>query len=50
MDHVRPLALGGTDTDGNVQVLCRECHALKTGTDFPRGSLYPSSARVTSAD
>ncbi|MFF0630668.1 HNH endonuclease [Streptomyces sp. NPDC004296] len=34
VDHVRPLALGGTDTDGNVQVLCRGCHALKTSTEF----------------
>ncbi|MFJ9613224.1 HNH endonuclease [Streptomyces noursei] len=31
VDHVRPLALGGTDTDRNVQVLCRRCHRLKTG-------------------
>ncbi|WKK24972.1 HNH endonuclease signature motif containing protein [Streptomyces olivoreticuli] len=34
VDHVRPLAMGGTDTDGNVQVLCRGCHALKTATEF----------------
>ncbi|MER6052952.1 HNH endonuclease signature motif containing protein [Streptomyces sp. NPDC001793] len=34
MDHVRPLALGGTDADDNVQVLCRGCHALKTETEF----------------
>ncbi|WP_235096089.1 HNH endonuclease [Streptomyces sp. A1-5] len=34
VDHVRPLALGGTDTDGNVQVLCRGCHRLKTCTEF----------------
>ncbi|WP_102923928.1 HNH endonuclease [Streptomyces noursei] len=34
VDHVRPLSLGGTDTDGNVQVLCRGCHALKTETEF----------------
>nr|WSW47039.1 HNH endonuclease [Streptomyces sp. NBC_01001] len=30
----RPLALGGTDTDGNVQPLCRPCHKLKTRKDF----------------
>ncbi|UJB46759.1 HNH endonuclease [Streptomyces sp. A1-5] len=34
MDHVRPLALGGADTDGNVQVLCRGCHRLKTDAEF----------------
>ncbi|MBH5334949.1 HNH endonuclease [Streptomyces pactum] len=32
VDHVRPLALGGEDVDGNVQVLCRD-HQLKTGTE-----------------
>ncbi|MBT2439084.1 HNH endonuclease [Streptomyces sp. ISL-36] len=31
---IRPVALGGTDTDGNVHVLCGECHRLKTGTKF----------------
>ncbi|MFJ3901783.1 HNH endonuclease [Streptomyces sp. NPDC090025] len=34
VDHVRPLSMGGTDTDGNVQVLCRGCHGLKTATEF----------------
>nr|WP_162688709.1 MULTISPECIES: HNH endonuclease signature motif containing protein [unclassified Streptomyces] len=34
IDHVQPLALGGTDTDGNVQSLCRPCHRLKTREDF----------------
>ena len=35
VDHVQPLALGGEDTDGNVQILCRDCHLIKTGEDFP---------------
>ncbi|MCB5907701.1 HNH endonuclease [Streptomyces pinistramenti] len=34
MDHVRPLSRGGEDVDGNVQVLCRECHGRKTATEF----------------
>nr|WP_239150413.1 HNH endonuclease signature motif containing protein [Streptomyces sp. SID13588] len=34
VDHIQALALGGTDTDGNVQVLCRSCHWLKTREDF----------------
>ncbi|MFE3123643.1 HNH endonuclease [Streptomyces hydrogenans] len=34
VDHVRPLSMGGTDTDGNVQVLCRGCHRFKTSTEF----------------
>ncbi len=31
---MRPLSLGGEDVDGNVQVLCHGCHALKTREDF----------------
>ncbi|MEV7564671.1 HNH endonuclease [Streptomyces tanashiensis] len=38
VDHVRPLSVGGTDTDGNVQVLCRGCHQLKTSTEFRRAA------------
>lgn len=37
VDHVRPLTMGGADTDGNVQVLCRGCHQLKTSTEFGAG-------------
>ncbi|WP_078658178.1 HNH endonuclease [Streptomyces rimosus] len=33
IDHVRPRAMGGADTDGNVQVLCHGCHGLKTRTE-----------------
>ncbi|MBZ4319527.1 HNH endonuclease [Streptomyces huiliensis] len=42
VDHVRPLALGGDDTDGNVHVLCRECHQLKTATEFGRCGKTPA--------
>ncbi|WP_371591301.1 HNH endonuclease [Streptomyces sp. NBC_00513] len=34
VDHAKPLALGGTDADGTLQVLCRGCHKLKTSTEF----------------
>ncbi|MGW0972673.1 HNH endonuclease [Streptomyces griseus] len=37
MDHVRPLSLGGEDTDSNVQVLCHGCHQFKTATEFGGG-------------
>ncbi|WP_426405294.1 HNH endonuclease [Streptomyces sp. R-07] len=49
VDHVRPLSMGGTDTDGNVQVLCRGCHRLKTSTEFgARGlALCPPRSRCT---
>ena len=31
-DHVLPLVLGGTDTEDNIQPLCRTCNAKKSGT------------------
>ncbi|MFJ2579884.1 HNH endonuclease [Kitasatospora aureofaciens] len=34
IDHRQPLALGGEDVDGNVQVLCKSCHKAKTRRDF----------------
>jgi 5-methylcytosine-specific restriction protein A len=30
VDHRVPLALGGSDDDGNLVACCRECHAAKT--------------------
>lgn len=33
MDHVQPLVDGGSTDDGNVQVLCRPCHAEKTAAE-----------------
>ncbi|MFE4631918.1 HNH endonuclease [Streptomyces sp. NPDC056773] len=33
VDHARPLSLGGANVAGNVQVLCRECHAPRTRTE-----------------
>ncbi|MFE0699423.1 HNH endonuclease [Streptomyces sp. NPDC058872] len=34
IDHIKPLALGGEDVAGNVQVLCKRCHVVKTAMDF----------------
>ncbi|MEU0981110.1 HNH endonuclease signature motif containing protein [Streptomyces griseus] len=42
VDHVQPLALGGEDTDTNVQPLCRDCHQVKTGEDFSKGQSSPT--------
>lgn len=33
-DHIKPLALGGTDTDDNIRCLCRECHSKRTAEQF----------------
>ena len=32
VDHIVPLALGGSDVDDNCRPLCRECH-LKRGAE-----------------
>lgn len=37
LDHVLPLAAGGTHTWGNVRCACRQCNAVKG--DEPRGQL-----------
>lgn len=34
VDHVKPLALGGTDTDDNCRSLCREHHDQVTREEF----------------
>jgi len=33
-DHIVPLALGGKDTDDNIQCLCKSCHEIKTADDL----------------
>lgn len=33
VDHIVPLADGGTHAVGNLQSLCVQCHARKTGQD-----------------
>lgn len=34
LDHVVALVNGGEDSDGNLQVLCIECHEAKTRDDL----------------
>ena len=37
IDHILPLALGGTNEPDNLQILCRSCHKTKTARfDVPR--------------
>jgi len=33
-DHIKPLALGGTDTDDNIRCLCADCHREVTAQEF----------------
>ena len=30
LDHIQPLHLSGSDTFENMQIICPNCHALKT--------------------
>ena len=34
IDHILPLALGGTDDWYNLQPLCKSCHKVKTDADL----------------
>lgn len=57
VDHIHPLALGGEDDVGNVQLLHRDCHATKAngtggtsaGSDKNRIAKAARCARETEA-
>ena len=36
VDHVRPLFEGGSDEPGNLQALCRPCHASISAAEAAR--------------
>ena len=36
VDHIVPKAEGGSDDDGNLQCICRDCHAAKTALESAR--------------
>ena len=36
-DHTIPLAEGGADDDENTQLLCLDCHAVKSKAEAARG-------------
>ena len=33
-DHIKPLALGGSDDDTNIRCLCGPCHDAVTAEQF----------------
>ncbi|UAK26703.1 HNH endonuclease signature motif containing protein [Sphingomonas nostoxanthinifaciens] len=33
-DHIKPLALGGSDDDDNIRCLCKPCHDEVTAEQF----------------
>ncbi|WP_434091250.1 HNH endonuclease [Pseudomonas putida] len=33
VDHIVPVAMGGTDAEGNLQAINHECHKVKTLRD-----------------
>lgn len=33
VDHIRPLARGGTHDEGNLQAMCTPCHTIKTNEE-----------------
>lgn len=35
LDHIQPLHLGGDDHPDNLQLLCPDCHKLKTAREAP---------------
>lgn len=38
VDHIVPLAEGGTDSEANLQAICRSCHDAKTKAEAARGA------------
>ena len=37
LDHIVNVAVGGTDSESNLQILCTECHRLKTNLESKEG-------------
>lgn len=51
VDHIVPVAAGGSDNFDNIQYLCRECHKVKTNSERVSGTWYQNiSQRDDSVD
>ena len=37
IDHIKPLAIGGTNDESNLQILCQGCHKNKTSDEQEQG-------------
>ena len=37
IDHIKPLFKGGTNSESNLQALCKRCHTLKSAIEQSRG-------------
>lgn len=48
VDHIKPLALGGEDVDGNTRNLCDPCHGEVTAEQF--GHAAPIKGRGIGRD
>jgi len=46
VDHIVPLALGGSDAMSNLQALCPRCHKAKTREDIRRISKARRQAKM----
>jgi 5-methylcytosine-specific restriction protein A len=42
VDHIVPRAEGGTDAESNLEVLCRDCHKVKSAREGNRASYTPT--------
>ena len=37
IDHIKPLFKGGTNSESNLQALCKRCHTMKSAVEQSRG-------------
>lgn len=40
VDHIKPVAFGGTDDPSNLQAISKECHRIKSAQEARRGRVH----------